>query len=97
MRTMEYRTEVYDFLELGNLPEKGVLWVTPNRRWCCHACPEDGCEKFVTLPIGESHQNPWRTSFDGNGTLTLSPSILNHHEPTCSAHYFLEHGKVRWC
>lgn len=78
---------------LGELPATdGEVIIDPERRYAGHNC-FCGCGAFIQLPIAGQH-NAWSATFDADGSITTSPSVLNR---SCQAHYFLEGGKVRWC
>lgn len=54
-----------------------------------HICP-CGCRIPRRLPV-----NRWSYNIDGDGRLTLNPSILD--TMTCKAHYFIKNGMVEFC
>lgn len=77
--------------------DAGRLVVLRNRgadRLVIFRCP-CGCRELLVLPLHPSSATPgstvWRPTWHGDGTLSLSPSVVN---TRCGAHFFVRHCRV---
>jgi Family of unknown function (DUF6527) len=69
----------------------GVLYISQKYRIALHSCC-CGCGEEVSTPLGPTE---FAFSLDGQGGVTLRPSIGNHDYP-CGSHYLVTKGKVEW-
>lgn len=87
-RLLTYTHEFLDSFPAS--PEPGVLYVSIPFETTMHLCM-CGCALEVHAPLSPTD---WSMRFNG-ATVSLSPSIGNW-ELSCSSHYVLKNGEVRW-
>lgn len=90
MKTDTIRAEFVEFIP--TFLKEGVLYVSEKYRTATHLCA-CGCGKKVVTPLKD---DGWKMSVDGEGNVTLSPSIGSFNLQ-CKSHYFIRGGKIKWC
>ena len=83
--------------ELPGTLENNLLYVVGEgrHRWYAAMICPCGCGETLHMGLLEDTRPCWRVVQQSNGAATLSPSI--NRRVGCRAHFFLEHGKIRWC
>lgn len=95
MRLLEYKTKFVPVRP--EVIEDGVLYMIPHYNCAIHKCM-CGCGDVVVTSIDDNNgltSGFWGWSFNGKDA-SLTPSVGNF-QFKCRSHYFLQHGKVRWC
>ena len=97
MKLLEYKTKFVATPPKHSELEDGVLYVLPHCNCAIHKCM-CGCKDVVVLAIDENNgKEPyfWGWTYT-DGNVSITPSVGNFQFP-CKSHYFLQHGKVKWC
>ena len=86
--------------EVDELPERLVndlLYVVGEgrHRWYAAMICPCGCGEILHMGLLEDARPRWQAVQQKNGAATLRPSV--NRRVGCRAHFFLEHGKIRWC
>jgi len=90
----------YTTLVIDDLPEEVhsetiYLVGKPRRYWCAvFQCPCE-CGEIVYLPLLPGARPRWRVKKHQNETVSIMPSVWRH--VGCKSHFFIIHGRVRWC
>ena len=87
----------YEVDELPNKLENHLLYVVGEgrHRWYAAMICPCGCGETLHMGLLEDARPRWRAVRQNTGTATLLPSV--NRKVGCRAHFFLEHGKIRWC
>lgn len=62
------------------------------QEYCAFRCPQ--CGHIIILTVNGSKGCQWSKQVNGDGTITLSPSIFIG---CCNAHFFIRNNKIEWC
>lgn len=94
------RQPLVHYEEVEELPDKlknGLLYVVGegSHRWYTAMICPCGCGATLHMGLLEDARPRWRAIRQRDGTATLVPSV--NRKVGCRAHFFLEHGKIRWC
>ena len=84
---------------VGDFPNKilpRVLYLLgkPKKEWLAGMICPCGCGDLIELVL-DGYSPKWTLSLSHDGKPTLSPSI--YRSIKCRSHFFLEHGKIKWC
>lgn len=69
---------------------EGVVYVSTTYGTALHLCV-CGCGNEVVTPISPTD---WQLTHDDDGTITLTPSILNRF--ACGSHYWIRSNQIEW-
>ena len=87
-RVMQLRPEFVEFIP--DRLDEGVLYVSRRYSTASHLCC-CGCGTKVVTPLNPAK---WRL-IEGNGALSLTPSVGNWSFP-CRSHYWIDENYIRW-
>ena len=81
--------------------EKYTVYIVGGRRFPFNIaipCPRPACRRVIQLDISDQvlKTKRWRVNEEGDGSLSLSPSVHLTGLP-CRCHYWLRKSRIVWC
>ena len=74
-----------------------TIYLIPSKRkpkWAVFRCP-CGCDEVLRANLMASHYPSWRLIFEGDNTLSFTPSFWVSRK-RCGSHFFIFHSRILW-
>lgn len=80
----------------AQLPRRAVVLARDDGEdWCVGMRCPCGCGDIIELLVVAEATPRWDLVIDAKGWPSLSPSVWR--QKGCRAHFWLRHGRIRWC
>jgi len=93
------KEKLYGYQYVDDVPDHlrpGIVYLVGNQDYYWQMvmlCP-CGCKKALYMNLMAEYDPSWKYKITGE-TISLSPSI--DRQVGCRSHFFLTHGKIKWC
>ena len=95
-RLRRYKTKWVE--DLPERTDKNTIYIIGGHEHPFYAavtCPRKNCSKVIHLEISKQFEKRWLIKEEGQGVISLSPSVYVVDSP-CKCHYWIKSGHIVW-